>query len=171
MHLNPEQLEAAQQSDVPVLVLAGPGTGKTTALVGRYVHLLNSGVDAKSILCCTFAKKAADELSKRIQLESGISTRGLPIGTFHSLALRLLKSDGYRIGLEPPSQVLMEKDRLKTIFDIKKSVNASEIYKDLDKESSRPSNILKYIDEVREQLLDPEDASVEASEGGNLFAL
>ena len=57
MQLDPEQLLAAQQPDVPVLVLAGPGTGKTLALVGRFVHLINSGVDANSILCSRLQKR------------------------------------------------------------------------------------------------------------------
>ena len=167
--LNAEQLRAAQIEAKHSLILAGPGTGKTTALVGRFTHLIKSGVEPKSILCCTFAKKAADEIAKRIQVETGINARGLPIGTFHALAFRLLSAHGKEIGMSPPFQVLAEKDRLQAIFEIKKSVGADRLYKEFDAESSRPSVILKFIDEVREQLLDPEDASIEASENGELL--
>ena len=100
--LNAEQLRAAQIEAKHSLILAGPGTGKTTALVGRFAHLTRLGVQPRSILCCTFAKKAADELGSRIQVETGINTRGLPIGTFHALALRLLNANGKDIGMSPP---------------------------------------------------------------------
>ncbi len=167
--LNSEQLSASQIEAKRSLILAGPGTGKTTALVGRFAHLIKLGVDPKSILCCTFAKKAADELAKRIQVETGINTRGLPIGTFHALAFRLLNANGRDIGMSPPLKVLEEKDRLHAIFEIKKTVGADALYKDFDSEAARPSVILKFIDEVRERLLDPEDASIEASENGELL--
>lgn len=169
--LNVEQLRAAQIEAKHSLILAGPGTGKTTALVGRFAYLIKLGVQPKSIICCTFAKKAADELSRRIQVETGINTLGLPIGTFHALALRLLTANGREIGMSPPFQILTERERLQAIFEIKKSVGADTLYKDFDSESSRPSTILKFIDEVREQLLDPEDASIEASENGELLNL
>lgn len=167
--LNAEQLRAAQIEAKHSLILAGPGTGKTTALVGRFAHLTRLGVQPRSILCCTFAKKAADELGSRIQVETGINTRGLPIGTFHALALRLLNANGKDIGMSPPFTVLTEKERLHAIFEIKKLISADKLYKNFDSEASRPSVILKFIDEVRERLLDPEDSSIEASENGELL--
>ncbi len=60
-----------------MLVLAGPGTGKTTTLVGRYLHLVNSGANPNSILCCTFTKKAADELTDRINSATNIREKTL----------------------------------------------------------------------------------------------
>ena len=71
--------------------------------------------------------------------------------------------------MSPPLKVLEEKDRLHAIFEIKKTVGADTLYKDFDSEASRPSVILKFIDEARERLLDPEDASIEASENGELL--
>ena len=73
MELNPEQLSAASQSSKNVLVLAGPGTGKTTALIGRYSHLIKSGTRPDQIFCCTFAKKASEEIKERVQKETGIA--------------------------------------------------------------------------------------------------
>ena len=167
MKLNPEQLSAASQSSKNVLVLAGPGTGKTTALIGRYSHLIKSGFRPDQIFCCTFAKKASEEIKERVQKETGIAARSLPIGTFHSLALGLLRKDGNRLGLELPNKVLVGFERIKVINEIKKAKGIAELYKNLDQEVGRPSNVLKYIDDVRENLMDPEDASVEASERGD----
>ena len=164
--LNQEQLQASSIQSRYSLILAGPGTGKTTALVGRFSHLLKNGIQPQTILCCTFAKKAADEIGSRIQLETGINSRGLSIGTFHALARRLLKVNGSAIGVQIPEKVLSDKERLNKVFEIKKSLNGGSLYKDFDNEASRPSAILKYIDAVREELLDPEDASIEASENG-----
>ena len=166
MNLNAEQQAAAEVNSQNALILAGPGTGKTTALVGRYAHLIEKGCDPKTILCCTFAKKAAEELKGRIQQQTGIASRALPIGTFHSLAFRLLKSDGRKVGLVPPDQVLLQKERLQAISEIKKSAVVKALYKDLHKELGRPSVILSHIDKLRDRLVDPEDASIEASESG-----
>ena len=164
MQLNPEQQSAATQNAKNVLVLAGPGTGKTTALIGRYTHLIKSGVKPDQIFCCTFAKKASEEIKERVQKETGIAARSLPIGTFHSLALGLLRKEGRRIGLEVPKKVLVGFDRNREIARIKKIKEIAELYEKLDQEAGRPSTILDYIDDVRENLMDPEDASVDASE-------
>ena len=164
MNLNPEQLRAAQQDAKNVLVLAGPGTGKTTALIGRYTHLIKTGVKPDQIFCCTFAKKASEEIKERVQKETGIAARSLPIGTFHSLALGLLRKEGKRIGLEVPKKVLVGFDRNREIARIKKIKEIAELYEKLDQEAGRPSTILDYIDDVRDNLMDPEDASVDASE-------
>ena len=88
--MNPEQRIAAQHLEGPLLVLAGPGTGKTTTLVGRYEFLLSQNINPKQIICCTFSKKAADELKERIASNSGLNATGLPIATFHALSLRIL---------------------------------------------------------------------------------
>ena len=60
--LNKEQLQASEINDSRVLVLAGPGTGKTTTLVSRYKHLISEGNKPEEIICCTFSRKAVDEI-------------------------------------------------------------------------------------------------------------
>ena len=60
--LNKQQLEASEIKDERVLVLAGPGTGKTTTLISRYDYLLSQGITPDQIICCTFSRKAADEI-------------------------------------------------------------------------------------------------------------
>jgi len=87
--LNPEQLQAAEHTSGPALVLAGPGTGKTTTLVGRYAYLVGKGVDPSLIFVSTFTRKAASEVGDRIGAATGIRVSGLPIGTFHSYCYRL----------------------------------------------------------------------------------
>jgi DNA helicase-2/ATP-dependent DNA helicase PcrA len=95
--LDSEQRAAAEARSASVLVLAGPGTGKTTTLVGRYLHLLDQGADAARLFVSTFSARAAEELrgriSARLGQEGGIDAerfRRLPIGTLHAMAARLL---------------------------------------------------------------------------------
>ena len=87
--LNPEQRGAATHGVGPALFLAGPGTGKTTTLVGRYVHLLRNDVNPGQVFVSTFTRKAAEELRQRICRTARINPKGLPIGTFHSYCRRL----------------------------------------------------------------------------------
>ena len=84
MGLNAEQNDAARHANGHALILAGPGTGKTTTLVGRYQHLIENGVSPKTILCCTFSRKASDELKARISHATSVAAQKLPIGTFHA---------------------------------------------------------------------------------------
>jgi DNA helicase-2/ATP-dependent DNA helicase PcrA len=97
--LDPEQRQAAEAGAASVLVLAGPGTGKTTTLVGRYVHLLAGGAAPARIFVSTFTARAAEELRGRIgarldALELGMEPdrfRRMPIATLHGMAARLLQ--------------------------------------------------------------------------------
>lgn len=97
--LDPEQRRAAEAEAQSVLVLAGPGTGKTTTLVGRYVHLLDGGAAPARIFVSTFTARAAEELRGRIgarldELGRGLESdrfRRMPIATLHGMAARLLQ--------------------------------------------------------------------------------
>ena len=120
--MNTEQKLAAEYEGGPLLVIAGPGTGKTTTLVGRYQHLLNKGVKENQILCCTFSRKAADELKSRITAQSQADEKGMFIGTFHSLALRILKSLGTNIGLKKDFSIWTNyRERIAVIQNIQDS--------------------------------------------------
>ena len=167
--LNKEQLEASEIQDERVLVLAGPGTGKTTTLVSRYKYLINQRIKPEEIICCTFSKKATDEIQSRIEKELKLDIKNLPIGTFHALANRALKKLANTININVPKDVLSEKERRDIINNLKN--NNPKILDELKYSDQIPINVLKYIDQVREQLLDPEDAAIEASEkGDSIFA-
>lgn len=151
-----------------MLVLAGPGTGKTTTLVGRYLHLVNSGANPNSILCCTFTKKAADELTDRINSATNIREKTLPIGTFHALSLRILKAIGSSVGVAPDFSIWAKDwERIKVVSELLKPLIASGIYEGIDTDQKDAANVMQFLDDTREALLDPEDASIKASEQGN----
>ena len=91
--LNEAQRRAAAHMDGPMLVLAGPGSGKTTVILHRIKHLTAQGVDPRGILVVTFAKAAADELRARYAAISG-GVCGVLFGTLHSFFFRVLRAAG-----------------------------------------------------------------------------
>jgi DNA helicase-2/ATP-dependent DNA helicase PcrA len=98
--LDPAQRAAATQGGSIQLVLAGPGSGKTTTLVGRFVHLVRQGGDPRRILALTFTRKAADDMKARIvrALDLGSGT-DLTVATFHGFAFRHLRRNPQLAGL------------------------------------------------------------------------
>ena len=169
MNLNPEQNKAATVASKHALILAGPGTGKTTTLVARYENLIKRGTSPQSILCCTFARKASEELKQRIQKQVGVNTRALPIGTFHALANRAIKSLAHLIDVDVPEKVLNEFERKAIIKEITDSY--PNLCKELKFGDKIPSAVLASIDAFRERLLTPEEASIEAGEMGDLIQI
>ena len=163
--LNKEQLEASEIKDERVLVLAGPGTGKTTTLVSRYKFLIDQGVKPEEIICCTFSRKATEEIKSRIEKETKLNIKSLPIGTFHSLANTSLKKLASKMNINIP-KVYPEYERHKIISEIKN--NNPKIFEGIKYEDQLPSKVLKHIDGIREKLIDPEDAAIEASEKGDV---
>ena len=148
-----------------MLVLAGPGTGKTTTLISRYKYLIDQGVNPEEIICCTFSRKATDEIKSRIEKELKLDVNKLPVGTFHALANRALKKLANTININVPDKVLSGRERNEIISNIKN--DNPNLLKEFKYSDQLPSNILQYVDQIREQLIDPEDAAIEASEKGD----
>ena len=119
--LNPEQCAAATAGSGPMLVLAAAGTGKTRTLVHRVAYLIERGVPAERILLLTFTNRAAREMRERAGAVAGDKVSAIWSGTFHSIAARLLRRYGSRLGYQPSFQILDEEDQKKLIGDIIKS--------------------------------------------------
>ena len=100
--LNPEQREAVETTEGPLLVLAGAGTGKTRVLTTRLAHILATGrARPWELLAVTFTKKAAREMRERITHIIGPEAEGLRwLGTFHSVAAQILRRHAELIGLK-----------------------------------------------------------------------
>ena len=140
----------------PTLVLAGPGTGKTTTLVGRYLHLLNENVNPSGIICTTFNAKAANELKDRISEKTDLNLKPLPIGTFHSIALKILRSIGTNVGIQSNFEIWAKDwERRSQVSKIQKQLAEKDTYKDVDTIDTSPQKALEFIDAVREKLIDP----------------
>src|SRR4029434_5459127 len=100
--LNPEQREAVETLDGPVLVLAGAGTGKTRVLTTRIAHILSQGrARPQEFLWVTFTNKAAREMKLRLGQMLGQAVEGMPwLGTFHSIGGRVLRTPAQMVPLE-----------------------------------------------------------------------
>ncbi len=116
--LNPAQMQAVRHQHGPCLVLAGAGSGKTRVIVHKIAALLQAGLPAKRIAAITFTNKAAAEMRERAKALVGPRAAGeLAISTFHSLGVRLLRSDGAALGLKPQFSILDADDVLGVLRD------------------------------------------------------
>ncbi|MDO1584470.1 ATP-dependent helicase [Rhizobium oryzicola] len=115
--LNPEQREAVESIEGPVLVLAGAGTGKTRVLTTRIAHILATGRAFPSqILAVTFTNKAAREMKERIGVLVGGAVEGMPwLGTFHSIGVKLLRRHAELVGLRSDFTILDTDDVIRLI--------------------------------------------------------
>lgn len=111
--LNPAQREAVQHVDGPMLVLAGPGSGKTRVVTHRIAHLIREGVPASQILALTFTNKAAEEMKNRVEdLVPGGRTW---VSTFHRFGARLLRQYAELVGLTPNFTIYDTSDSKQTL--------------------------------------------------------
>ena len=125
--LNVTQREAAEALDGPVLVLAGAGTGKTRVLTTRLAHLLFSGqARPHEILAVTFTNRAAREMRERVGSLIGPASEGLWLGTFHSLAARILRQHAELVGLKSNFTILDSDDQIRLIKQLLTAENIDE---------------------------------------------
>ena len=123
--LNPAQREAVEAIDGPVLMLAGAGTGKTKALTTRIGHLLMTGsAQTHQILAVTFTNKAASEMRERVGDLFGQAAEGLPwLGTFHSIAAKILRIHAELLGLKSSFTILDTDDQIRLLKQVIKAAS------------------------------------------------
>jgi DNA helicase-2/ATP-dependent DNA helicase PcrA len=126
--LNPEQREAVETLDGPVLVLAGAGTGKTRVLTTRIAHILATGRARPSeILSVTFTNKAAREMKHRVHQMVGQVVEGMPwLGTFHSIGVKILRRHAELVGLKPDFTILDVDDQIRLLKQLLEAENIDE---------------------------------------------
>jgi DNA helicase II / ATP-dependent DNA helicase PcrA len=126
--LNPEQREAVETLEGPVLVLAGAGTGKTRVLTTRIAHILSLGRARPSeILAVTFTNKAAREMKARIALMVGHAVEGMPwLGTFHSIGVKILRRHAEMVDLKSDFTILDVDDQIRLLKQLLEAENVDE---------------------------------------------
>jgi DNA helicase-2/ATP-dependent DNA helicase PcrA len=129
-HLNPSQRKAVEQTEGPLMVIAGAGSGKTRVLTYRIAHLLNKGVDSFNILSLTFTNKAAREMKERIEKIIGPEAKNIWMGTFHSVFAKILRFEADKIGY-PSNFTIYDSDDSKALLRriIKEMSLDTDIYK------------------------------------------
>ncbi len=126
-NLNPPQLDAVTSTEGPLLVLAGAGTGKTRVLITRVCHLMvTRKAFANQILAVTFTNKAAAEMRSRIAAIVGDSVEAMWLGTFHSLAARILRRHAEHVGLKPNFTILDQDDQIRLIKQLLAAENIDD---------------------------------------------
>ena len=152
---------AVEHGDGPILILAGPGSGKTRVLVNRIARLVASGTAHPSqILAVTFTNKAADQMRTRVGELVGSGAREIALGTFHSVCLRFLRRHGEAAGLSEKFVVYDESDQLALIKECMNELN-------IDRDRLPPRSILDRMSRAKDACLGPDEFEAEA--GGNPY--
>ena len=146
--LNPAQKDAVETVDGPLLIVAGPGSGKTRVITHRIAYLVREyGVSPYNILAMTFTNKAAKEMRERLDRLVGSRSDTLTVGTFHSFCAKLLRIDGHCLGLEP-NYTIYDADDQTTI--IKQSMELAEV----DPKRNPPRAVLSTISKAKNLMWD-----------------
>ncbi len=110
--LNPAQRQAVEAIDGPVLIVAGPGSGKTRVITHRIAYLMGTvGISPRSILAVTFTNRAAREMKERLQRLVGTRTEQITVGTFHSFCAGVLRRHGQHVGLDTGFTIFDDEDQ------------------------------------------------------------
>ncbi|MFN5444277.1 MAG: ATP-dependent helicase [Crocinitomicaceae bacterium] len=148
--LNSSQREAVEQTEGPIMVIAGAGSGKTRVLTYRIAHMIKSGVDPFNILALTFTNKAAKEMTERISnIVGGSEAKNITMGTFHSVFSRLLRFNADLIGYPTNFTIYDTQDSKSLLKDIIKELN-------LDDKTYKPGMVLGRISAAKNNLISPE---------------
>ena len=148
--LNPEQRAAVEQTQGPLLVLAGAGSGKTRVLTCRVAHLIEQGVKPWKILAITFTNKAAREMVERVNALSGAAGEEAWVSTFHSCCARILRRDIEKLGYKREFAIYDSDDQTTVIKGVCKALELN------DKEFP-PKAIRAAISDAKNRMLTPRE--------------
>jgi DNA helicase II / ATP-dependent DNA helicase PcrA len=150
--LNPQQRSAVTAPDGPILVIAGPGSGKTRVLTQRIAYLIaNQGVRPWQILAVTFTNKAAKEMAERLKKTlPDQATEGIMLGTFHSICARILRRESDHLPVESNFVIFDSDDQERIVKAILREFNLNEkLY--------RPASIHAAISRAKNELVGADD--------------
>jgi DNA helicase-2/ATP-dependent DNA helicase PcrA len=154
--LNPSQQKAVEAIEGPLLIIAGPGSGKTRVITYRIAYLIKvCGINPHRIMAVTFTNKAAREMKERLEKLLGKAVETLTVGTFHSICARILRQEGSAIGLSPQFNIYDEEDQLSLIKQSLQEVG-------LDPKQYTPKAIQTAIKFAKSHLLTPEEYAGQA---------
>jgi len=149
--LNPAQREAVEAIEGPVLILAGPGSGKTRVITHRIAYLIKScGINPHNIMAVTFTNKAAREMKERLEQLLGQAVEALTLGTFHAICARILRREGKAIGLDSNFVIYDEEDQLSLTKQALEELN-------LDPKQYVPRALHSAISAAKSRLIGPKD--------------
>jgi DNA helicase II / ATP-dependent DNA helicase PcrA len=162
--LNPQQREAVEAVDGPLLILAGAGSGKTRVITYRIVHLIeNKGVEPDSVLAVTFTNKASAEMAERVGSMLGGRTLRKPlIATFHSFCVRVLRRDIEELkiggaGYKKDFAIYDESDQQAVVKGVMRRLG-------LDDKQLKPSAVLSRISWAKNHMLDPQELYLQSAD-------
>lgn len=151
--LNSAQREAVLATEGPILIIAGPGSGKTRCLTHKIAYLVEEAkVSPEQILAVTFTNKAANEMAGRIKSLVGGLAAGLWVGTFHATCARILRMDGSAIGIARDFVIYDEDDSLRLIKKLESQLRISE-------KEAKPSSVLNTIASAKDELVGADNYS------------
>ncbi|HIE17694.1 MAG TPA: DNA helicase PcrA [Dehalococcoidia bacterium] len=155
--LNPAQKQAVEAVEGPLLIIAGPGSGKTLVITHRIAYLIKvCGINPHRIMAVTFTNKAAREMSERLEKLLGQTAEELTLGTFHAICARILRQEGRAIGLDPRFVIYDEEDQLSLIRQTLQEL-------DLDPKQYTPRAIQSAIKFAKSRLLTPPEYARQTS--------
>ena len=148
--LNPEQQDAVLQTEGPILILAGAGSGKTRVIAHRIAHLVSTNIcPPDRVLAVTFTNKAAEEMRTRVETLLGVDCRKMWISTFHALCARLLRREGPHVGLSRDFVIYDSTDQLTLIKRAMRQLG-------IDDASVQPRQALSRISHAKNRMEGPD---------------
>jgi DNA helicase-2/ATP-dependent DNA helicase PcrA len=151
--LNPQQRQAVTAPPGPVLVLAGPGSGKTRVLTHRLAYLVRHlNASPAEIMAVTFTNKAAREMTARVGSLLGASLAGVSLGTFHALCARILRREAARLPFNRDFVIFDESDQEALVRQALKALN-------LDPKQVQAGRVLAAISSAKNELLEPSEVA------------